>query len=65
MKKCDGHQAAFGFSREIVVEDGYLLDAQFMQESLIQDKAIEIGQKLGFSRDEYKKKSGYPQSSSR
>ena len=57
MAVCDAHGAACGLGkqRQLKRGQGYLLAATFMRKSVIQDKNVDQGAALGFSRDDYRR----------
>jgi len=58
MGVCDAHGAVWKSEKQISPDEGYLLDARFMQKSVIQDKlidqAVPMIQAMGITREQYR-----------
>jgi len=60
MGVCDAHGALWKSERQMSPGEGYLLDARFMQRSIVQEKLIDrdmpMMERMGFTREQYRQR---------
>ncbi len=54
MSVCDAHDAVWGVSKMIKSGEGYLLAARFMKNSAVQEKNLQVGERMGIPKEVYK-----------